>query len=127
MTKIHGVLKFNQAPWLKEYIDFDTKKRTNAKNSFEKDFFKLVNNAVFGKKMENLRKRINVKLITDITKAKKLTAKPTYNSHKIFNEDLVAVNMKKATLLLRKPVYVGISILDISKTVMYDFHYNFIK
>ena len=101
--------------------------RKNAKNSFEKDFFKLMNNSVFGKTMENVRKRTNIELVTNEKRLNKLSAKPTYVSSKIFNEDLVAVHTKKEKLLLDKPSYVGMCILDLSKTLMYDFHYNYIK
>ncbi|XP_068738994.1 uncharacterized protein [Montipora capricornis] len=127
LTKVHRVLEFNQSPWLKEYIDFNTEKRTNAKNAFEKDFFKLMNNSVFGKTMENIRKRVDVRLVTDENKLLKMAAKPTYVSSKIFNENLVAVHKIKETLVLNRPAYVGMCILDLSKTLMYDFHYNYIK
>ena len=127
VTKVHRVLKFDQSPWLKQYIDFNTEKRKNAKNSFEKDFFKLMNNSVFGKTMENIRKRVDVRLVTDEKKFLKLTSKPTFVSSKIFNEDLVAVHKIKETLTLNRPAYVGMCILDLSKTLMYDFHYNYIK
>ena len=122
ITKIHRVLKFNQSPWLKQYIDFNTQKRTNAKNAFEKDFFKLMNNSVFGKTMENIRKRVDVRLVTDENKLLKMAAKPTYVSSKIFNKNLVAVHKIKETLTLNRPAYVGMCILDLSKTLMYDFH-----
>ena len=98
LTKVHRVLKFNQSAWLKQYIDFNTQKRTNAKNAFEKDFFKLMNNSVFGKTMENIRKRVDVRLVTNEKKLLKMTAKPTYVSSKIFNENLVAVHKIKETL-----------------------------
>ncbi|XP_078355713.1 uncharacterized protein LOC144640434 [Oculina patagonica] len=127
LTKVHRVLEFNQSPWLKQYIDFNTEKRTNAKNAFEKDFFKLMNNSVFGKTMENLRKRVDVRLVTNKKKLLKLTSKPTYVSSKIFNENLVAVHKIKETLTLNRPAYIGMCILDLSKTLMYDFHYNYIK
>ena len=126
VVKIHRVLKFDQSPWLKKYIDYNTTKRTH-KNAFEKDFFKLMNNSVFGKTMENLRKRVSVKLITDEQKLLKLSNKPTFVSMKIFNEDLVAVHTTKELLTLNRPAYVGMCILDLSKTLMYDFHYNYIK
>ena len=127
VKKVHRVLEFNQSPWLKQYIDFNTQKRTQAKNSFEKDFFKLMNNSVFGKTMENTRKRVDVRLITDEKKLLKMASKPTYVSSKIFNENLVAVHKIKETLTLNRPAYVGMCILDLSKTLMYDFHYNYIK
>ena len=127
LTKIHRVLEFYQSPWLKQYIDFNTEKRKNAKNDFEKDFFKLMNNSVFGKTMENIRKRVDVRLVTDEKKLLKLTSKPSYVSSKIFNENLVAVHKIKETLTLNRPAYVGMCILDLSKTLMYDFHYNNIK
>ena len=127
IKKIHRVLKFDQSPWLKQYIDFNTEKRKHAKNTFEKDFFKLMINSVFGKTMENLRKRVDVKLVTKEKKLDKLTSKPTYVSSKIFNENLMAVHKIKETLTLNRPAYVGMCILDLSKTLMYDFHYNYIK
>ena len=127
LKKVHRVLEFNQSPWLKQYIDFNTQKRTNAKNSFQKDFFKLMNNSVFGKTMENIRKRVDVRLVTSKEKLLKLASKPTYVSSKIFNENLVAVHKIKETLTLNRPAYVGMCILDLSKTLMYDFHYNYIK
>ena len=127
VSKVHRVLEFDQSPWLKQYIDYNTEKRKNAKNDFEKDFFKLMNNSVFGKTMENIRKRVDVRLVTDEKKLLKLTNKPTYVSSKIFNENLVAVHKIKETLTLNRPAYVGMCILDLSKTLMYDFHYNYIK
>ena len=127
IKKVHRVLEFDQSPWIKQYIDFNTEKRKHAKNTFEKDFFKLMNNSVFGKTMENLRKRVDVRLVTNEKKLDKLTSKPTYVSSKIFNENLVAVHKIKETLTLNRPAYVGMCILDLSKTLMYDFHYNYIK
>ena len=127
LKKVHRVLEFNQSPWLKQYIDFNTQKRTQAKNSFEKDFFKLMNNSMFGKTMENIRKRVDVRLVTDENKLLKMTSKPTYVSSKIFNENLVAVHKIKETLTLNRPAYIGMCILDLSKTLMYGFHYNYIK
>ena len=127
VTNVHRVLEFNQSPWLKQYIDFNTEKRKNTINAFEKDFFKLMNNSVFGKTMENIRKRVDVRLVTDEKKLLKLTNKPTFVSSKIFNENLVAVHKIKETLTSNRPAYVGMCILDLSKTLMYDFHYNYIK
>ena len=127
LKKVHRVLELNQSPWLRQYIDFNTQKRAGAKNAFEKDFFKLMNNSVYGKTCENLRKRVDVRLVTDKSKLSKLASKPTYVNSKIFTEDLVAVHKIKETLKLDRPAYVGMCILDLSKTLMYDFHYNYIK
>ena len=127
MKKIHRVLKFDQSPCLKQYIDFNTEKRKHAKSSFEKDFFKLMNHSVFGKTMENLHKRVNFRLVTNEKKRDKLTTKPTYVSSKTFNENLMAVHKVKETLTLNSQAYVCMCILDLSKTLMYDFHYNYIK
>ena len=127
IKKIHRVLKFDQSPWLKQYIDFNTEKRKHAENSFEKDFFKLMNNSVFGKTMKNLCKRVDIRLATNEKKLDKLTAKPTYVSSKIFNGNLMAVHKIKETLTLNRPAYVGMCILDLSKMLMYNFHYNYIK
>ena len=127
LKKIHRGIKFIESDFLKPYIDTNVKLRTQAKNNFEKDFFKLMNNSVFGKTMENIRNRVNVKLVNTGEQFKKLTAKPNYESRKIFNENLVSVHMKKTSLTMNKPVYLGMSILDLSKIVMFDFHYKYIK
>ena len=128
VKKIHRVLSFDQSPWLKQYINFKTEKRRLAKNAFEKDFFKLMNNSVYGKNMENLRKRIDVRLVTNKRRLLKLiTSRPTFISSKIFNENLVAVHKIKETLTLNRPSYIGMCVLDLSKLLMYDFHYGYIK
>ena len=127
LKKIHRGIKFIESAWLKPYIDKNTNLRTQTKNNFEKDFFKLMNNSVFGKTMENIRNRVNVKLINTEEKFKKLSAKPNYKGRKIFTENLISVHMKKTSLTMNKPVYLGMCILDLSKTIMYDFHYNYIK
>ena len=126
LKKIHRALEFSQSKWLEPYIAFNTQKRAGAKNAFKKDFFKLMNNSVFGKTLENLRKRSNIQLVTNPEKMERLAARPTYISHKIFHENLVAVHSKQTKLLLNKPSYVGMCILELSKTLMYDFHYNYI-
>ena len=125
LTKIHRALGFAQSTWLKSYIDFNTEKRKQASNDFEKDFFKLMNNAVFGKTMENLRKRVNVKPVTNPSKLNKLTASPAFDAFRIFSEDLAAICMKKTNLHLNRPIYVGFMILDLSKVLMYDFLSNY--
>ena len=127
LTKIHKVLKFNQSAWLKNYIDFNTEKQKLADNDFEKDFFKLMNNSVFGKTMENLRKRVDVQLVHSKKVLHKQVAKPNFKTYKIFNEDLVGVELKKVKLLMNRPTYVGFSILELSKTLMYNFWYKTLK
>ena len=128
LKKIHRGIKFIESAWLKPYIDKNTNLRTQAKNNFEKDFFKLMNNSVFGKTMENIRNRVNVKLVNTEERLKKLAAKPNLKSPpKIFSENLVSVHLKKTSLTMNKPVYLGMCILDLSKTIMSDFHYQYIK
>ena len=127
LTHIHRGIKFNESPWLEKYISINVKLRTKAKNEFEKNFFKLMNNSVFGKTMENIRNRVDIKLVNNKKRAEKLSAKPNYKHCNIFSEDLVAIHMKKTKLDFDKPVYLGMCILDLSKTLMYDFHYNYIK
>ena len=128
LKKIHNGIKFIESEWMKPYIEMNTNLRTQAKNNFEKDFYKLMNNSVFGKTMENIRNRVNVKLVNTEKELKKLTAKPNLKSPpKIFSENLVSVHLKKTSLTMDKPVYLGMCILDLSKTIMYDFHYNYIK
>ena len=127
LTKIHRGIKFNERPWLKDYIQLNTDLRTKGTTEFEKDFFKLMNNSVFGKTMENIRNRVDVRLVTKEEQLEKLVKKPNFDRINIFTENLVAVHMKKTTIKLNKPIYSGMSILDLSKTLMYDFHYNYIK
>ena len=105
----------------------NTRLRAKGTNDFEKDFFKLMNNSVFGKTMENIRNRVDVQLVTREFQARKLISKPNFQHRTIFCENLVAINMKKTKLSFDKPVYLGASILDVSKILMYDFHYNYIK
>ena len=127
LTRIHKGIKFIESEWMKPYINMNTELRAKAKNNFEKDLYKLMNNSVFGKTMENIRNRVNVKLVNNEEKARKLIAKPNYKHCKVFSENLISIHMKKTSLLMNKPVYLGACILDLSKTIMYDFNYNYIK
>ena len=127
LKKVWRGLKFREKPWLKEFIELNVKLRQEAKNAFEKNFFKLMNNAVFGKTMENLRKRQSIELVCDEKRFLKLVAKSNYSHSTRFAENLLGVHMKKTMIVFTKPVYVGQAILDISKTCMYDFHYKYVK
>jgi len=127
LTKIHRGITFNESDKLRKYINLNNELRTLARSDFEKDFFKLMNNSVFGKTMENIRNRVNIKLITSKSEAKKLTNQPNFKSFTIFSENLIAVHMNVVKLKFDKPIYLGAAILDISKTLMYDFHYGYIK
>lgn len=127
LSKIHRAISFSQSKFLEPYIRLNTDKRKEAKNPFEKDFFKLMNNAIFGKTMENVRKRVNVELVHRPERFRKTVAKPTFHRFKVFNEDLTAVHCLQAELTLSKPIYIGMCILDLSKVLMYEFHYEYIK
>ena len=111
---------------MKPYIDKNTKLRSESKNDFEKDFFKLMNNSVYGKTMENVRKHRDIKLVTSNSERKKLVSEPNYHTCKQFSENLLAIEMKKTKIHMNKPVYVGQAVLDISKTLMYEFWYDYI-
>ena len=121
------MLKFKQSDWIKKYINFNTEKRKNAANGFDKDFLKSMINCIYGKTMENLRKKINVRLVNNAEDFLKYTSRPTHISHKIFEKNCAAIHEIKPVLLLNKPIYVGFTVLDLSKQKMYDFHYNFVK
>ena len=128
LTKLHRGIKFEESQWLEKYIDLNMRLRSTVKNEFEKDFFKLMNNSVFGKTMENIRNRVDIKLVNNNRKkAEKLSAKPNFKHCNIFSENLIAIHMNKTELKFNKPVYLGMCILDLSKILMYDFHYNYIK
>ena len=125
LDKIHRVIEFDQSAWMKPYIDFSSQLRTKAKNDFEKDFFKLINNSVFGKPMENLRKNRNIKLVMTEEKYLRTVMKPNFKSGVLFGENLMGCEMGKVKVVMKKPVYLGQAILDLSKIVMYEFHYNY--
>ena len=127
LTKFHKVLKFKQSDWIKKYINFNTEKRMNPDNNFEKDFCKLMINSVHRKTMENLQKSINVRLVNKAEDFLRYTNKPTHITHKVFGKNYAAIHEMKPVLILNKPIYGGFTVLDLSKWKMYDFHYNFIK
>ena len=125
VTKIHRVLTFEQKPWLAPYINANTEMRAKAKNDFEKDFFKLMNNAFFGKTMENVRNRRNIDIVSNNPQhLNRLTAKPTYKSIVDISAYISAVESIKATVFMNKPIYLGFCVLDLSKLLMYEFYYH---
>ena len=111
---------------MKKQSDFNTKKITNAANSFEKDFFKLMFNSVFGKTMEKLQKTINVRLVNNKKVVLKYTSRPSHITHKNFGKNYAAIHEIKPVLTLNKPIYVEFAVLELRKWLMYDFYYNFI-
>ena len=127
--KVHRVLEFNQEPWMEPYIRMNTEFRKQAKSDFETDFYKLMNNSVFGKMMENLRNCTDVKIVRDweTDKICKLVSSPSFDRFTIFGNDMAGIHMHKTRLVLNKPVYTGMTILENSKVLMYDFYYNYLK
>ena len=125
--KVHRIIEFSQKAWLKPYIDMNTELRKLAKGDFEKDLFKLMNNAVFGKTMENIRKHRGIKLVTTNKKRKKLVSEPNYHVINYISEDLSIIEMNKTKVKMNKPIYLGLSTLDISKILMYKFCYDYMK
>ena len=111
---------------VKDFIDFNTKLRTAATNDFEKDFFKLMNNSVFGKMMENIREHRNIKLVTTDEKYFHMVMRPNFKSGVLFGENLMGCEMGKIKVVMNKPAYLGQAILDLSKIMMYEFHYDYI-
>jgi len=127
VDKIYRILSFNQSKWLKPYIDFTVNQRKQAENDFAKDFFKLMNNSVFGKTMENQRNRIIIKIIMNDKQLLKVTKQPTLETFTIIDKDLALCKMKKTTLNINKPIYIGFTVLELSKVLMYNFYYNVLK
>ena len=127
LKKIYTIIEFNQEAWLKPYIDMNNELTKAGKNDFEKDFFKLMNNAVLGKTMEYIRKRRDIKLVTTDKKRSKLVSEPNYQTINLILEDLSIIEMKKTKVKMNKPIYLGLSILEISKILMYEFWYVFMK
>ena len=127
LRKVHRVTEFDQEAWLKEYIDVNTELRQKATNDFEKDFFKLMNNAVFGKTMENVRKYRDIKLVKTDKKRNKLVSEPNFHTMKLIDNNLAIIEMRKVKVKMNKTIYLGLSILDISKITMYEFWYDYVK
>jgi len=107
LKKIHRVLAFQQTPWLKDYIDFNTHERSLARNDFEKNFFKLMNNSCFGKTMESLRQRRNIECVSSREILRKRVASPSFVDFKIINEEFILIERKKTSLLLNRPIFTG--------------------
>lgn len=131
LENVHRVMSFDQDNWMKSYIDFNTQKRKQAKSDFEKAFFKLMNNSVFGKTCENLRNRCDFKLFDDEKKAAKYISRPTFkHAYEFFKDDdnyLVGLDMGRGKIVYNRPIITGFCVLEISKTLMYEFHYDVMK
>ena len=127
LKKVHRIIEFNKKAWLKPCIDMNTELRKLAKDDFEKYLFKLMNNAVFRKTMENIRKHRNIKLVTTDKKRNKLVSEPNYHTMNYISENLSIIEMNKTKVKMNKPIYLGLSILDISKILMYEFWYYYMK
>ncbi|XP_076632284.1 uncharacterized protein LOC143347188 [Colletes latitarsis] len=128
IKRIHRVLEFEQSRWLSKYIELNTRLRVSATNKFQQNLFKLMNNAIYGKTIENVRKYVNVKLVTRWDGrygAEDYISRPNFHSVTIFSENFVAITLKKLNVVLNKPIYVGMCVLDISKMQLYSFHYDF--
>ena len=118
LKKVHRIIKFKQEAWLKPYIDMNTDLRKKAKNEFEKDFFILMNNSVFGKTMENVRNHRDIKIVTTKKQRKKFASDPNYHTTKYISKDLLIMEMKRVEVKMNKPIYLGQAILDISLAYM---------
>ena len=128
LKKVHRIIEFNQEEWLKNYIDMNTELRKIAKNDFEKDFFKLMKYCiVFGKTLENVRKHRDIKLVTTDKKRSKLVSEPNYHTMNYISEDLSIIEMKRTKVKMNKTIYLGLSISEISKLLMYEFWYDYMK
>ena len=127
LKKVHRVIEFEQEAWLKKYFDFNTDLRAKATNDFEKDFFKLMNNAVFRKTMENVHKHRTIKLVKTDKKRNKLVSEPNYHTMKLIDDNLAIIEMKKVKVKMNEPIYLGLSILELNKITMYEFWYDYVK
>ena len=125
--KVHRVIDFQQSRWMKAYIMLKTRLRKGAKNEFENDFFKLMNHTVFGKTMENIRNPKDMKLLASNKKYLKYVLKPNFKDGHPFSKHLFAVEMGKTEIKMNKLVYLGQVILDLSKTLMYKFYYDYMR
>ncbi|XP_060882134.1 uncharacterized protein LOC132953814 [Metopolophium dirhodum] len=127
VEKTHRVLEFRQTPWLAPYINLNTELRKQATNKFEEQFFKDLNNSVFGKSIENMRKRFNLELVSCPVRMRKLINQPTFNYCTTYNENLSVVVQHSKEVDFCKPIYIGFTVLELSKVLMYGFHYDVMK
>ena len=127
LKKVHKILEFKQIAWMKPYIDFNTQKGKEATNEAHKNLFKLLNNAAYGKTMENMRKRIKIRITNNEKDFRKYASRPTYISHKKFGKNLVIIHEKKELLTLNKSIYVECTVIELSTLEMYKVYYDFVK
>ena len=129
LKKVRRGIEFDQEPWMEPHIRMNREFRNQAKTDFETDFYKLMNNSVFGKTMENLRNLVDVQIVRtwETDKIRKLTSSPSFDRFTIFRNDMAGIHMHKTKLMLNKPVYTGVTILDNNKILMYDLFYNHLK
>ena len=126
LVKVHRILKFKQSNWLKKYIKFNTQKRKESTDRFNQNFFKLLVNCIYGKSMENIRKRISVKHINNSKDYLRCVSKPKFISQKNIDKNFIAVLLIKSVFNLNKPIYDGFSVLELHKLLMYKFHYDYV-
>ena len=127
LIRVHSAIRFRQEAWLKPYIDLNTELWKNAKNEFEKDFYKLKINTVYGKTVQSDINHRDVRLVTTEAKRNKLASEPSLVSTKCISKDLLIMEMKKTEVQINKPTYLGQAVLDISKTLMFEFWYDYLK
>lgn len=130
LKKVHRVLQFRQSAWLKPYIELNSMHRAQACNDFEKDNYKLMNNAIYGKTLENQRLRADIRLINKWegrVGGRSLIARPNFKNCKVFDENLISIEMHKSHILINRPIIVGMCVLEISKILMYKFLYEYLK
>ena len=127
LKKVNRVIEFNQEAWLKLYINLNTSLGKEAKNDFEKEFFKQMNNTVSGKTMENVRNHRNTKIVTTNKQRNKFASEPNYHTTKYMSKNLLIMEMRKTEVKMNRPTHLGRAILDISKICMYEFWYDYFK
>ena len=127
LIRVHSVINFRQETWLKSYIDLNTELRKNAKNEFEKDFYKLKINSIYGKTVQNDRNHRDIRLVTKEAKRNKLASEPNYQSTKCISKYLLVMEMKKTEVKMNRPIYLAQAVLGISKTLMFEFWYDYLK
>ena len=126
LTKANRILESKQGPWMKRYIDFNTKRRKEATNEADKNLFKLFNNAVYGKTMENMTKRMKIRVIITEKEFLKYASRPTYINRNIYGKNVLQFIRKKEVLKLNKALHVACAILELSKLAIHEFYYDFV-